>query len=66
MTNDLLLVMQRAHETLNLLTDQWHGVFKSLEPSSINGCVDMWCRLRGIYIDGSLHCSSPATDSSSY
>lgn len=48
MTNDLSPLMQTAHETLNLLTHLWHGVFKSMEPCAVNGCVDMQCRLRGI------------------
>lgn len=42
MTNDLLPVMQRAHKTLNLLTHLWHVALKSIEPSAVNGCVDMW------------------------
>lgn len=66
MTNDLSPVMQRAHETLNLLTHLWDRLFKSMKPSAVSECVDMWCRLRGICIDRSLHCSSPAKDSSSY
>lgn len=40
MTNDLLPVMQKAHETLDLQTHLWHGVFKSMELCAVNKCVE--------------------------
>lgn len=40
MTNDLLPVMQKAHETLDFLTYLWQGVFKSMELCAVNECVE--------------------------